>query len=146
MSSVKKRNADGITHKDEGSSSKRARQTAPTHTKPTTPESAEELSPQPSNSSPATSSTSADGDATKGHAPKSFQDLGIIQPMCDACTALGYKVTSLPSGWRLLLKPSGPNSDTNRSNPFGSAGKRSHRARRDWQREDRRVRTSDSTG
>ncbi|KAF6225710.1 hypothetical protein HO133_009711 [Letharia lupina] len=92
MSPIQKRKADGSSHKDEGIPSKRVKHTTSTHTKQTAPEPAKESSPQPSSEpSLVTGSTSEVEIEAKGHASKSFQDLGIIQSLCDACTALGYE-------------------------------------------------------
>ena len=77
MSSIRKRKADAILHKDQKLPSKRVKHTTST---------------QPSEQSPpARSATEVDIEAND-HGSKSFQDLGIIQSLCDACTALGYKV------------------------------------------------------
>lgn len=93
MSPIQKRKADGSSHKDEGIPSKRVKHTTSTHTKQTAPEPAKEPSPQPSSEpSLVTGSTSEVEIEAKGHGSKSFQDLGIIQSLCDACTALGYEV------------------------------------------------------
>lgn len=97
MSFIKKGKADVDPHRDEELQSKRAKTTTSTHRKPTAPEPAKELSPQRSTEpSPATGATN-DVDVEKnGHASKPFQDLGIVPSLCDACTALGYKVHILP--------------------------------------------------
>lgn len=89
-----KRKADISKSKDGDISVKRLKHTSSTHVKP---QPAKEPSPRPSSEqSPAPGSTSTDEIEADGHAPKSFQDLGIIESLCDACTALGYKVyTSL---------------------------------------------------
>ena len=93
MPPTKKRKAGDSSHRDEEILSKRVNHTTSTHIKPRTPETAKEPSPRPSSEpSPVTGSTSDVENETDGHAPKSFQDLGIIQSLCDACTALGYKV------------------------------------------------------
>lgn len=95
MSPIKKRKADGSLHKIEATPSKRVKHTTSTHSKSTEPELGKESSPQPSSKpspSPALESTSEVEIEPNGHATKSFQDLGIIQSLCDACTALGYKV------------------------------------------------------
>ncbi len=93
MPPFKKRKADDSSHKDEEIPSKRVKYTTSTHIKPRTPETAKEPSPRPSSEpSPVTGSTSDVENEADGHTPKSFQDLGIIQSLCDACTALGYKV------------------------------------------------------
>lgn len=90
MSPIMKRKAEGIKNKDEEASSKRLKQTTSTHIKS---KPAKEPSPRPSpEPSPAPGSTSAVETEANDHASKSFQDLGIIQSLCDACTALGYKV------------------------------------------------------
>lgn len=114
MSPIKKRKTDGLSHKDEGIPSKRVKHTTFTHKNPTTPEPAQESSPRPSpEPSPAIGSTSEVEIEANGHAPKSFQDLGIIQSLCDACTALGYKVRiSSQPRLQLLLKRLGPDSNT----------------------------------
>ena len=88
MSPIKKRKADGNPYKNEVILSKRVKYATPTHSKPTSPEPAKESSPRHSS----IASTSEPETEANGHAPKSFQDLGIIQSLCDACTALGYKV------------------------------------------------------
>ena len=93
MSLIKKRKADVDSHRDEETQSKRAKNTTSTHRKPTAPEPVKEPSPRPSlEPSPATGITNEVEAETNSHASKSFQDLGIIQSLCDACTALGYKV------------------------------------------------------
>lgn len=38
-----------------------------------------------------TGAEAAEAAATVDAPPKSFKDLGVIDPLCDACTALGYK-------------------------------------------------------
>ena len=147
MSHIKKRKADGTLNKDERMPMKRVKHTTATHIKPTVPEPTKETSPQLSEGqSSAAESTSQANIEANDHAPKSFQDLGIIPSLCDACTALGYKV-HLPSysRSRFLLNFSDPDSDTNGSNTFGSAGKRLNWARRDWQRENSCVCTPNST-
>ncbi len=148
MHPIKKRKADDGSHKDEETASKRVKHTTSTHTKPRTLETAKEPSPQPSSEpSPVAGSTSDVEDEADGYAPKSFQDLGIIQSLCDACTALGYKVhISSWSRFRLLLKLTGTDSNTNRSNTFGPERKRPHRACRDWQWENGCICTPNSTG
>ena len=94
MSPIVKRKVDGNENKDEGIPSKRFK-----HTPSTLIESEPAKEPSPRSSpepSPATGSTSAVEAEANDHASKSFQDLGIIQSLCDACIALGYKVcTSL---------------------------------------------------
>ena len=94
MAPFKKRKADGVTDKDGGKLSKKLKTSTSTHVNP---ELAEKPSSQPSpEPSPATASTSAVEVEADENGPKSFQDLGIIESLCDACTALGYKVpTSL---------------------------------------------------
>ena len=93
MPAIKKRKADGSSHKDEVIPSKRVKHITSTHIETTTPEPAKEPSPRPSSeASPTIESTSEVEVEANGHVPKSFQDLGIIQSLCDACTALGYKV------------------------------------------------------
>lgn len=89
-----KRSADTFKNKDGDIAVKRLKHTSSTHKKP---EPIKEPSPRLSpGQSPASESTSADEIEADSHAPKSFQDLGIIDSLCDACTALGYKVyTSL---------------------------------------------------
>ena len=148
MSHIKKRKADGTSNKDEKMPTKRVKHTTATHIKSTVPEPTKELSPQLSEGqSPATESTSQVNIEANDHAPKSFQDLGIIPSLCDACTALGYKVHNPSySRSRLLLNFSDPDSDTNGSNTFGFAGKRLNWACRDWQWENGCVCTPDSTG
>ncbi|KAL9135865.1 MAG: hypothetical protein Q9175_002929 [Cornicularia normoerica] len=92
MSPIKKRKVDGTSLKDEAIPSKRVKHTTPTHPEPTAPDSAKEQSPRPSSGPvPAIGSTSEAGIEASGPALKSFQDLGIIPSLCDACTALGYK-------------------------------------------------------
>ena len=92
MSPVIKRKADTSKIKDGDITVKRMKHTNSTHIKP---EPAKAPSPQPSpEQSPAPGSTSAIEIEADGHTPKSFQDLGIIESLCDACTALGYKVYS----------------------------------------------------
>ena len=128
MAAVKRRKVDDIPHGDRGLLSKRRKQ---------------RLSSEPST---AIESTSPGEVEVNGHAPKSFQDLGIIQSLCDACKALGFKVpTSSKYHVPFSLKPLGPDSDTNRSDTIGSPRKGPHRPCRDWQRENGRVRTSNST-
>ena len=93
MSHIKKRKADGTSKKDERVPTKRVKHSTATHIKPTVPEPTKEPSPQISEgSSPAIESPSQANTEADDHAPKSFQDLGIIPSLCDACTALGYKV------------------------------------------------------
>ena len=148
MSHIKKRKADGTSNRDERMPMKRVKHTTATHIKSTVPEPTKGPSPQIlEDPSPATGSTSQANIEANDHVPKSFQDLGIIPSLCDACTALGYKV-HIPSHSRsrLLLNFSDPDSDTNGSNTFGPAGKRLNWARRDWQWENGCVCTPDSTG
>lgn len=93
MPPIKKRKVDGSSHKDEVIPSKRVKHFTSTHIEPTMPEPAKEPSPRPSSEPPpAIESTSEVEVEANSHVPKSFQDLGIIQSLCDACTALGYKV------------------------------------------------------
>ena len=147
MSHIKKR-ANGTSNTDERMPTKRVKHTIPTHIKPTVPKPTKEPSPQLSEGqSPATESTSQANIQADDHTPKSFQDLGIIPSLCDACTALGYKVHILSYfRSRLLLNFSDPNSDTNGSNTFGSARKRLDWARRDGQWKNSCVCTPDFTG
>ena len=148
MPHVKKRKADGTSNKDEKMPTKRVKHSTATHIKPTVPEPTKEPSPQIlEDPSSATESTSQANIEANDHVPKSFQDLGIIPSLCDACTALGYKV-HLPSysRSRLLLNFSDPDSYTNGSNTFGSAGKRLNWACRDRQWQNGCVCTPDSTG
>lgn len=91
MSPIKKRKADAYSHNVERVPSKKVKHTTSTQIKPTTPEPAKEPPPRPSEPSPPADSTSEVEIQANGHTPKSFQDLGIIQSLCDACTALGYK-------------------------------------------------------
>ena len=93
MSHSKKRKADGTSSKDERMPTKRIKHTTATHIKPTVPEPTKELSPRIfEGQSPATESTGQADIEANDHVPKSFQDLGVIPSLCDACTALGYKV------------------------------------------------------
>lgn len=104
MSLIKKRKADGSPYKDEGSPSKRLKDTTLTHIQPIMPEPAKKPSPRPSSEpSLATGSTSEIEVETNGHTRKAFQDLGIIQSLCDACTALGYKVHISSYFWSQLI-------------------------------------------
>ena len=91
MAPIMKRKANALQNKDEARPSKRLNHTTSTHINP---EPAKEPSPRSSSErSPATASTNAvEIEDTTDHAPKSFRDLGIIESLCDACTALGYKV------------------------------------------------------
>lgn len=95
MSPIMKRKADAYSHNVERVPSKKVKHTTSTQIKPTTPEPAKEPPPRPSEPSPPADSTSEVEIQANGHTPKSFQDLGIIQSLCDACTALGYKVCIL---------------------------------------------------
>ena len=70
MSAPKRRKLDGVASKRDRS-----------------PEFEKEL--QPSNE--ATSEPPATSNELNEETPQSFQDLGIIDSLCDACTALGYK-------------------------------------------------------
>lgn len=54
------------------------------------PPANDEASPKPSPTPAPTGEPEAIGE-TNGAAPKSFHELGIIDSLCDACTALGYK-------------------------------------------------------
>ena len=148
MSHIKKRKADGTSNKDERMPTKRIKHTTSTHIKPTVPEPTKESSPQIlEGPSPATESPSQANIEANDSVPKSFQDLGIIPSLCDACTALGYKVHIPSYSWsRLLLKFADPDSDTNGSNTFGFARKGPNWACRDWQWEDGCVCTPNSPG
>lgn len=147
MPLMKKRKADADSNRDEETQSKKAKNTSSTHRKPTAPEPVKEPSPRPSlEPSSATGNTNDVEAETNSHASKSFQDLGIIQSLCDACTALGYKVQISPQSFvSLILKFSDPDSNTKRSNTISSAGKRPHRACRDWQWENSCICASNST-
>ena len=54
------------------------------------PPAIDEASPKPSPPPAPTGEPEAIGE-TNGAAPKSFHELGIIDSLCDACIALGYK-------------------------------------------------------
>ena len=96
MSAVKKRRVVEMPDGDRGVLSKRRKHTTSTDIKPTRPDPTKEPTAPSPDPLPAAGSTSPAEMEANGHAPKSFQDLGIIQSLCDACTALGYKVhTSL---------------------------------------------------
>ena len=94
MAPFMKRKANDNTDKYEWKLLKKLKHSTSTHVKP---ELAKNPSPPPSpEASPATRSTSEVEIEANENGPKSFQDLGIIESLCDACTALGYKVpTSL---------------------------------------------------
>ena len=94
MAPFMKRKVNDNTDKYELKTSKKLKHTTSTHVKP---EVAKNPSPRPSpEPSPATGSTSEVEIEANENGPKPFQDLGIIESLCDACTALGYKVpTSL---------------------------------------------------
>ncbi|KAL2044046.1 hypothetical protein N7G274_003569 [Stereocaulon virgatum] len=80
MLDTKKRKSDGVYYeKIEGSKKKAKHVTAPANDEP---------SPKPSSSSAQTERAVEENNAA---APRSFQDLGIIDSLCDACKALGYK-------------------------------------------------------
>lgn len=55
-----------------------------------TPVADKESSPSPTLSSPVADAEDQSEDVATA-APKSFADLGVIESLCDACTALGYK-------------------------------------------------------
>lgn len=58
-------------------------------------------------SEPPPAPVSADAVETAGAAPKSFQELGIIDSLCDACTALGFKVNLRRQSARVCSKVPG---------------------------------------
>lgn len=97
MAPVIKRKVDVIQNRDEGIPSKRVKHTTSRcievgPAKKTSPRPSPEPSSEPL---PATESKSPVEVDTDDHLSKSFQDLGIIDSLCDACTALGYKVHTL---------------------------------------------------
>ena len=94
MAPLMKRKVDGNTDKDRNQLSKKLKHSTSTHVNPGL---AQDPSPRSSpDPSPAAGSTSEVEIEANENGPKSFQDLGIIDSLCDACTALGYKVpTSL---------------------------------------------------
>ena len=90
MSPIIKRKADGNLHKIEGLPSKKVKHTTSMHQKPT---SAEQIPPRRSpEPAPAVEPPSEIKNEADARSQKSFHDLGIIESLCDACTALGYKV------------------------------------------------------
>ncbi|KAK4697672.1 ATP-dependent RNA helicase DDX47/RRP3, partial [Lecanoromycetidae sp. Uapishka_2] len=77
MDATKKRTLKGTSYVSPQAPSKRVKHSPPT---------------KETSSSPKASPTPESAAATEqdGLAPKSFQDLGVIDSLCDACTALGY--------------------------------------------------------
>ena len=94
MAPIMKRKAHSNSNKAEGIILKKLKQSTSTHIIPEFARKPSlQSSPEPS---PATGSTSVVETEAHQNGQKSFQDLGIIESLCDACTALGYKVpTSL---------------------------------------------------
>ena len=86
MSAVKKRKLNGLASKPSE---------APEHPpkvakRSETPEDVGETSKDVS----ADAADAVDTPEAAEEVPKSFQDLGVIDSLCDACTALGYKVST----------------------------------------------------
>ena len=80
MLDTKKRKSDGGCHEQcEGPKKKAKHVTAPAN---------DEASPK---ASPSSAQTEGAIEQNNAVAPRSFQDLGIIDSLCDACKALGYK-------------------------------------------------------
>jgi ATP-dependent RNA helicase DDX47/RRP3 len=80
MLDTKKRKPDGGCYeKSEGPKKKAKHVTAPAN---------DESSPKPS---PTSAQTEGAIEQNNAAAQRSFQDLGIIDSLCDACKALGYK-------------------------------------------------------
>ena len=92
MPALKKRKLNGV--EDDIQGVPRNPNATPGNPKAESSDSHDEIVLQPSiNTSEDPTATAATDKSANAEAPqKTFQDLGIIDSLCDACTALGYKV------------------------------------------------------
>ena len=92
MLESKKRKLNGCFHTSSEAPKKRAKHIpSPTNDKISSkPSSAPASAP----AAPVTAEETEAAKETNGSAPKSFQDLEIIDSLCEACTALGYRTAT----------------------------------------------------